>query len=454
MSDTGNNDKNPSSKEEINPSAQSAEGASSTDITERGVSSEADFSESQSEKGADEESAAEDVPDDIALEKLAAPKKSPKTILLVSVVLILVLAGALAASAYFAWQTQQSIEDRLQALQGQIAERDQRIQKTESQLAEFVSQTQSISKTLKEQQQQFGKFDQQAADVQSLLNKQSTDQRERLKQMDARLNGQQQRLLTLSTTNREDWLLAEAEYLLRLASQRILIERAPQNAIALLETADGIVQQVANGLGDPELFAIRKSLAREIAELKLVAGVDKEGIYLSLQSYADEIDRLPRIPPSTFNSGEFESVPDDPDPDAEPQTWYQKAWSGLGDMLGVFDAYIRYREDDLKVEPLASTEHLRTATLNIRLLLQQAQLAMLREDLVIYQNSLQKAQELVAEAFYSSPEALAYQQALKELSSKNIAPTLPDISESLKLLHGYIQTIHTAGPVSEGGVEP
>src|SRR5690606_8016466 len=45
------------------------------------------------------------------------------------------------------------------------------------------------------------------------------------------LNGQQERLRALSTTTREDWLLAEAQYLLRLANQRILTERDGANAL-------------------------------------------------------------------------------------------------------------------------------------------------------------------------------------------------------------------------------
>ena len=83
------------------------------------------------------------------------------------------------------------------------------------------------------------------------------------------LNGQQQRLLNMSTTNREDWLMAEAEYLLRLANQRVLIERSATSAVGLLESADAIMEQVAAGLGDPELFAIRRAIAQDLAALRL-----------------------------------------------------------------------------------------------------------------------------------------------------------------------------------------
>src|SRR5690606_5363670 len=69
-----------------------------------------------------------------------------------------------------------------------------------------------------------------------------------------RLNNHQERLQALSTTTREDWLLAEAEYLLRLANQRILTERQTANALSLMVTADDILKEI----DDPDLFVVRK----------------------------------------------------------------------------------------------------------------------------------------------------------------------------------------------------
>src|SRR5690606_37845313 len=81
----------------------------------------------------------------------------------------------------------------------------------------------------------------------------------RLAEVQLQLSHQAQRLRALSETTREDWLLAEAEYLLRLASQRILTERQTSNAITLMETADGILRD----LDDSDLFAVRKALAAD-----------------------------------------------------------------------------------------------------------------------------------------------------------------------------------------------
>ena len=56
-------------------------------------------------------------------------------------------------------------------------------------------------------------------------------------------------MLALVGTTSQDWLMAEVEYLLRLANQRVLMERDPQGAIALLRAADDIVRDARGTTG-------------------------------------------------------------------------------------------------------------------------------------------------------------------------------------------------------------
>src|SRR5690606_13583940 len=84
------------------------------------------------------------------------------------------------------------------------------------------------------------------------------------------------RLSQLGNASREDWQLAEADYLLRLANQRLMLEQDSRAALGLLQQVDTIVRD-----GDlPHLYGVRQQLARDITELKLAENVDREGIYL------------------------------------------------------------------------------------------------------------------------------------------------------------------------------
>lgn len=79
-------------------------------------------------------------------------------------------------------------------------------------------------------------------------------------------------------TSSQDWLMAEVEYLLRLANQRVLMERDTQGAAALLEAADAIVRD-AKGIIALDL---RAAIASDLAELAAVPSVDTDGLYLRL----------------------------------------------------------------------------------------------------------------------------------------------------------------------------
>jgi uroporphyrin-3 C-methyltransferase len=48
-------------------------------------------------------------------------------------------------------------------------------------------------------------------------------------------------------TTSQDWLLAEVEYLLRMANQRVLMERDPAGALGLIEAADSIFTKASHG---------------------------------------------------------------------------------------------------------------------------------------------------------------------------------------------------------------
>ena len=94
-------------------------------------------------------------------------------------------------------------------------------------------------------------------------------------------------------TSGEDWLLAEVEYLIRLANQRVLMERDVSGALSLLSSADEIVEQTT-GIAAYEL---RESLAYDIANLKAVSDLDTDGIFLSLSAMASQVTELRRKQP-------------------------------------------------------------------------------------------------------------------------------------------------------------
>jgi uroporphyrin-3 C-methyltransferase len=86
-----------------------------------------------------------------------------------------------------------------------------------------------------------------------------------------------------------DWLLAEADYLVNLASSKLHLERDVVTATHLMESAD---QRVA-ALNDPSLTELRQHINDDLTVLRSTPVYDKDGLVLKLISLQKTLDTLP-----------------------------------------------------------------------------------------------------------------------------------------------------------------
>jgi uroporphyrin-3 C-methyltransferase len=219
-----------------------------------------------------------------------------------------------------------------------------------------------------------------------------------------------------------EWQLAEAQYLLRIANHRLLMERDVPSALRLLRAAD----QVLLELDDFSLHGVRARLADEILALGNVEGVDVQGLFLRLEALKGQLDQLPlRLPEYLV----------DEQAEPEPQKGF---WAVLGKELG---NYLQLRRFDGSVKPLLAPEEAVYLELNLRLMLERAQLAALRREQMIYEQSLATAKDWM-EA-YLDLEDLSVERMIKELSSLGelaLDRPLPDISGSLNELTAVLRS--------------
>ncbi|GAB3111417.1 hypothetical protein G8770_20170 [Aestuariicella hydrocarbonica] len=313
----------------------------------------------------------------------------------------------------------------------------------------FEGQTRDLKAIVAKLEQQ----EQQWFDTQKELGQLDQQQTAQVEQWRASLNGVEQqveqhsrRLKSLSSTSRDDWLLAEAEYLMRLANQRILMERGTEGAVALLEAADQIFEEI----GDVDLFAVREKVARDLAELKLTPTVDRSGLYLELSALADQIDKLPLLPVLANTS--LDDNPDDADRSQSPDVWQndsvdvRSVWTRVKAQFWVamdkLKHQVRIHHHDQPVEPLLPPDSGHYLRQNLRFHLEQAQLAMLREESTIYHHSLQQAVAQLRQYFPNNAKADIIAGELQALSEKNVVIALPDISGSLLALQNYLSELH------------
>ena len=234
-------------------------------------------------------------------------------------------------------------------------------------------------------------------------------------------------------TSGEDWLLAEVEYLIRLANQRVLMERDVSGALSLLSSADEIVEQTS-GIAAYEL---RESLAYDIANLKAVSDLDTDGIFLSLSAMASQVTELRRKQPELSPPTQIQID------NGEAQNSYQQFLSLVNNIFGRVLNSVDYRRDGVAITPLLPPKEEYYLRQNLILKFEMAQLALLRNDQPVYHTSLSEAKLWIVKHFVETdPRTVALVTALDQLVEVEVDRSLPNISGSLRAVRGLLNTLH------------
>ncbi|WP_299580604.1 uroporphyrinogen-III C-methyltransferase [uncultured Microbulbifer sp.] len=265
--------------------------------------------------------------------------------------------------------------------------------------------------------------------------------------MQRSMTAQGNRLSELGNVSREDWQLAEADYLLRMANQRLMLEDNSSAALGLVEKVDTILRQV----NLPDLYGVRQQLARDITALKLVENIDREGLYLRLRALEEQLIRA-RIQPE-FDIAHSQAQKTQEEPAQEGQTPWQRSWrrftTFLRDSVRPIDGDI----NPVMLSPQSETRFRQTLRLNM----EQAQLALLRGDSTVYKDALNSARELLLTYGTANTQRNALAQQLAELSEKPIQAQMPDLNASQVALYNYIELLHKTsghGADTPGGGNP
>lgn len=237
------------------------------------------------------------------------------------------------------------------------------------------------------------------------------------------------RLAKLPGAERQDWLLAEVEYLLRMANQRLQLERDWSGALSMLQAADNVLVETRN----PQFNPVRALLAKEMLALRAAPALDYTGAVLRLQALQEQIPQLPWLPSEVSKDASDDYQPLPP---ANPE-WYVRLWDRISNTLF---SLVRIRERDVPMAAPLTPDQRYYLQQNMHLMLEQAQVALLRQNADMYQHSLQRVQDWLHEyLLVANDQSRAVQSALEELKNWEVAPAIPDISGSLNLLQKQLE---------------
>ena len=299
---------------------------------------------------------------------------------------LLVGVAGLGAGGWSFWQVQQ--------LQG--TERDQL-----AQLEDARGKTESLAQ----------RNQQLAARLDALP---TADELEARRRLVVELQGDQQhlseQLKKVLGQSRQQWRLAEAEHLLRLASLRLSALQDVGSATELVQGADDILR----AQNDPGAYAARAKLA----------------------ALREQVNQLQPLTP-TFKEGESgASNVAWGDGNSTWELWWEK-----------ISRYIRIDFNaGQDIRPLLAGEQLAQVRLTIGLALEQAQWAALNGKQEVYEQALKQAQDVLDGYFnVELADSRALKLRIDELAKQPVTVQVPDLAPALSALQSYVSRREAAG---------
>lgn len=235
----------------------------------------------------------------------------------------------------------------------------------------------------------------------------------------------------LASNNETDqqWKILEAQYLIGIASQKLQLEGDVTTAIAQLQLADRSLIDSGNS----GVFAARQAIASDLQALANIEVIDREGIYLQLDSLLaqmEEIDLLNSMRTEFENRRDAQSQP--LDLGADSGGYLDSSLQFLGSIF----VWRKWEETPQAMLAPGQDELLRQ---NLRLMLEQAQLALLMRDSGLYQQAMAKSRDWFRR--YAVTETERGQSLIAELdrlASMDIDPLLPALSQSLSAINQLV----------------
>ncbi|ASU21222.1 heme biosynthesis operon protein HemX [Vibrio qinghaiensis] len=212
-----------------------------------------------------------------------------------------------------------------------------------------------------------------------------------------------------------DWLLAEADYLVKLAGRKLFLEHDIVSATKLMESAD---QRIA-ALNDPSLVPLRKAMARDITQLKIIPLIDREGLVLRLTTLQQQVDTLP-LANAMLPETQQQSAPQVSE---NINDWQNNLVNSLKDFS---ENFITFRTREGNAIPLLSPEQHFYLKENLKAKLETAIKAVYAEQQEIYTTALSTADKWSASFFNSDDQSVQqFSHALLQLSKQNIQVQYP-----------------------------
>jgi uncharacterized protein HemX len=354
-------------------------------------------------------------PDDNA--KVAKPASTPTPApksrggLWLILFIFLLLLGLAGAGFYFFMQ----LRDKQEGLGGEVKkELSQKINDYQGQLTAIQSQISSLQSEINGKEDRFNKT---LADFSGLHTQKMEATRKELS--DKVMQVQRQ----LGKT-RGDWLLADAEYLLSVANERLYLAGDVQTTRTALEAADQRLRES----GDSGIIPIREQIAKELSQIQGVKVADVVGLYASIQALEGDVAKLTLALP-------YSGKPLTPAEEVSNSSVVDEDASGLvKDAIHGLEGIVTIKRTDKPVKEILTQEQADFIREQLKVKLEIVKVALVQQNDSLYQATLADVKKWVGEHFNDNDNAKLFVAEVARLQDGKLRSQFPDISLSLKML--------------------
>ena len=322
------------------------------------------------------------------------------------VIILLIIAGVAGAGYYFLQQLREKQEGLGGEVKGVVS---QQISDYQAQLAAIQTQLAAEQADISNKESHFSHTVEEFSKLHD----------EKLETVRKDLLEEIQKLQRQLGKTRGDWLLADAEYLLSVANQRLLLMGDVNTTLEALSAADQRLRES----GDAAAYKVREQLAKDISAMSKVTPVDVVGIYAVLQDLETQIDSLTLLLP--YAGKEVEEQPAVPAP---------KPKAKGDDLLSELESMVTIRHVQQHVNEILTPEQAQFIREQSRVKLEMIKIALVQQNDTLYQASLADANKWIVSNFVKDKDANHFLAELDKLAEVKMRSQFPDISLSLKML--------------------
>jgi len=327
------------------------------------------------------------------------------------IIILLIIIGLAGAGFYLFTQLRSEQEGLGGEVKGQMS---RQIADYQSQLTAIQSQLATLEANIAGKDTHFTKT---LADFSQLHSEKLESTRKELNDAIARVQRQ------LGKT-RGDWLIADAEYLLSVANERLHLIGDVNTTREALEAADQRLRES----GDAGIFNVREELAKEIGVIKSVVVPDIVGMYASIQTLQDQVDKLVLVLPYT---GKELTEPAEVKEQSSKTTEDQGLLDSAMDEL---EGIVTIRHTEHEVKEVLTPQEAQFIREQLRVKLEMVKISLVQHNEALYQSSLADAKKWTAQHFTKNTDFDNFIAELDRFSNIKIHSQFPDISSSLKML--------------------